>query len=237
MTGERQSPAASGSLIRRACLRLVLALLVTASVLLGAAGRIDWPMAWAYLAFTALGTAATLAYLAVKDPALLAERFKGFKGTRSWDKLLAPLAAVVAPLALLIVAGLDRRFGWSPELPAIVPIAGFAALVAGYGLVLRAMACNTFFSASVRIQSERDHTVVSTGPYGVVRHPGYAGAIVADLALALVLGSLWALVPASVAVALLIVRTVLEDRMLQAELDGYRDFARRVPYRLVPGVW
>ncbi len=237
MTVEGQKLVAGALLILRACLRLVLALLVTALVLFGTAGRIDWPMAWAYLGFSALGMSATLAYLVVKDPALLAERFRGFKGTRSWDRLLAPLAAVVAPLALLIVAGLDRRFGWTPPFAPVVPLAAFAALVAGYGLVLRAMACNTFFSASVRIQSERGHRVVDTGPYGVVRHPGYAGAIVADLALALVLGSLWALLPAVIAVALLIVRTVLEDRMLQAELDGYRDYARRVPYRLVPGLW
>lgn len=236
MTGDGQDPA-PGSLVRRACLRLTLAQILTASVLFGAAGRVDWPMAWIYIGFSVVSSVAMVVYLARKDPALLAERFRGFEGTQSWDKLLAPLAALVAPMALLAVAGLDQRFGWSPRLGPAVPVVAFAVLVAGYGLVLWAMACNTFFAATVRIQSERGQTVVSSGPYGVVRHPGYAGAIVADLALALVLGSLWALVPAAAAVALLVVRTCLEDRLLRAELEGYRDYAAAVPYRLVPGVW
>jgi protein-S-isoprenylcysteine O-methyltransferase Ste14 len=99
------------------------------------------------------------------------------------------------------------------------------------------MVSNKFFSTSVRIQMERDHTVASGGPYRYVRHPGYVGYIVSGFAAPLALGSLWALIPAAITLCLLVVRTALEDRTLQDELDGYREYAARVRYRLLPGVW
>jgi protein-S-isoprenylcysteine O-methyltransferase Ste14 len=109
--------------------------------------------------------------------------------------------------------------------------------MAGMLLVSWAMASNKFFSTTVRIQDDRGQTVTSSGPYRLVRHPGYVGFLVSNLATPLLLGSLWALIPAVVLEALVVVRTALEDRTLQAELGGYRDYARRVRYRLLPGVW
>lgn len=194
-------------------------------------------MAWLFVAFMVLANIGLTIYLFRHDPVLLAVRLKGFKGTKSWDKVLAPTVAIVMPMVLLIVAGLDKRFGWSPELPLAVHIAAFGVIALGYAVVVSAMAVNTFFAASVRTQTERNQKVIDTGPYGIVRHPGYVGACLADLALALALGSFWALIPAVMAVILFVVRTALEDNTLMEELDGYRDYAQRVPFRLVPGIW
>jgi len=140
-------------------------------------------------------------------------------------------------LALLIVAGLDERFGWSPELAVAIHLIGLAFIALGQGLFSWAMTSNLFFSTAVRIQMDRGQTVVSGGPYRYLRHPGYVGMIVSLFATALVFGSLWALIPAGLAAVLFVVRTALEDKVLLEELDGYQDYARQVRYRLLPGVW
>ena len=116
-------------------------------------------------------------------------------------------------------------------------MAGLVVFVLGMGLMTWAMIVNNFFSLVVRIQKDRGHTVVSSGPYAYVRHPGYIGGILFQLATPVMLGTLWALVPAGLAACLIVIRTVLEDKTLQAELDGYKDYAARVRYRLLPGVW
>ena len=158
-------------------------------------------------------------------------------GTKAWDRYLVPLIALVLPLVQLVVAGLDHRFGWTaPYAPAWHLIAlGVAA--AGVAIVFLAMRANTFFAPTVRIQRERHQAVVTRGPYAVVRHPGYLGAMIGNLAVPVVLGSLWALIPAGLFLVLLAVRTALEDRMLHRELAGYPAYAARVRYRLVPGLW
>jgi protein-S-isoprenylcysteine O-methyltransferase Ste14 len=144
--------------------------------------------------------------------------------------------AVFGPLTW-IVAGLDLRFGWSPRLPLAVQIAALALVIVGFLLGTWAMAVNRFFSAIVRIQEDRGHTVVTAGPYRYVRHPSYTGGILASLATALALSSLWALIPGGAVALVTIVRTALEDRTLQEELAGYKDYAQKVRYRLVPGIW
>ena len=148
-----------------------------------------------------------------------------------------PLVALVGPFAGLLVAGLDKRFGWSPEIPLGIQIAALALVILGYLLSIWAMVVNRFFSAVVRIQTERGHTVITTGPYSYVRHPGYDGGIVCNLAGAIALSSLWALIPGALVVLLTVVRTALEDRTLQEELVGYKEYAKRVRYRLLPGIW
>lgn len=148
----------------------------------------------------------------------------------------SPLIGGAVALVTLLVAGLDARFSWS----AISAAAQGVALVvemAGPGLSGWAMAVNRFFSRVVRIQADRGQTVVTDGPYRYIRHPGYAGLILHMLGTPILLGSGWALLPAGVMVATMIVRTILEDRMLQAELPGYREYAGRTRWQLIPGVW
>lgn len=157
--------------------------------------------------------------------------------TKGWDRLLAGAVSLYLPLITLIVSGLDARFGWSAQPVLAAQLAALVILVLGYALVSWAMASNKFFSGVVRIQAERGHTVATTGPYQVVRHPGYTGMIAFTLATPVLLGSLWALVPALLNVCLFVLRTSLEDRTLQAELSGYQDYTRQVRYRLLPGVW
>jgi protein-S-isoprenylcysteine O-methyltransferase Ste14 len=147
------------------------------------------------------------------------------------------LWALALYLVLPLVAGLDVRFAWTGDLAVAWNIAGAVVLAAGLGLAAWSMLANAYFSTAVRIQSDREQTVCRSGPYRVVRHPGYVGFILQSFGTALVLGSLWALVPGLVAAALIIVRTALEDRFLQAELPGYQDYTRDVRHRLVPGIW
>ena len=172
----------------------------------------------------------------VSNAELVAERGQIREDTKGWDKVVLALTAP-AGLGMLIVAGLDERLGWSPQFALVVQLAALVLMALGYGLFSWAMASNRFFSSVVRIQKERGHTVIMRGPYQFVRHPGYSGVIILTLAASPILGSLWAFIPAGILIGVIIARTALEDRTLQNELDGYRDFARRMRYRLLPGVW
>ena len=172
-----------------------------------------------------------------RDPELIAERGRIREDAKSWDKALAPVVSLLLPLITLVVSALDERSGWSPRMSPAVHLLSLAATAAGYGIVTWAMASNRFFSGLVRIQKERGHTVATAGPYGYLRHPGYAGTIAFTLATPLLLGSLWGVVTAGLAAALFVLRTALEDRTLMAELPGYRDYAARVRYRLLPAAW
>lgn len=173
-----------------------------------------------------------------KNPDLIAERGGSMqnKDIKQWDRILMPLGIIIA-IIMLIIAGLDKRFEWSPRLQLSIHVAGFVLITLGYSLGTWATFANRFFSAVVRIQRDRGHTVVSSGPYHLIRHPGYAGSVVTSLATPLFLGSFWALLPATFAVCLLIIRTALEDGALQEELEGYHAYAKRVRFRLLPGVW
>ena len=151
--------------------------------------------------------------------------------------MVGGLWALASYFALPLVAGLDVRFGWTQELRVGWHVAGAAVLAAGLGLGGWAMIANAYFSTAVRIQSERGHTVCRSGPYRFVRHPGYVGFILQSLGTPVLLGSLWALIPGITAAALMVIRTSLEDRTLQAELPGYPDYVQEVRYRLVPGIW
>jgi len=197
------------------------------------AGRLDWVWPWAYLG---VGLVILAINMLILSPELMAERGQPRENVKEWDRVLTSLITFPI-LALLIVAGLDERFGWSPELAVAIHLIGLAFIALGQGLFTWAMASNVFFSTAVRIQMDRGQTVASGGPYRYVRHPGYVGMIVSLLATALAFGSLWALIPAGLAAVLLVVRTALEDKTLLEELDGYTGYAERVRYRLLPGVW
>ena len=168
---------------------------------------------------------------------LIEERAKPGPGTKWWDKIFLALYLPMY-LGVYLIACLDAgRFGWSPPLPIAVYILGYLVLFLAHYLVMWAMWTNMFFSSTVRIQTDRGHTVVQDGPYRFMRHPGYVGAIVMPACFSLVLGSLWGLIPSGVIAILLIIRTYLEDVTLQRELPGYAEYAGNVKYRLVPRIW
>ena len=212
-------------------------LVMLALVLFLSAGTLRWVEGWVCLGLTALVIALDAAVLIPSSPELLAERSEKRAGTKSWDNWLVILAVLVFPFLTWLVAGLDERFGWSGSIPTALWIIAILLFVGGALITLAAMTANCFFSATVRIQSEREHAVVSHGPYRLVRHPGYTGGIIYQLAVPLVLGSWLAIAPSLLAVACFILRTALEDRTLRSELAGYQDYAQRVRYRLFPGVW
>ena len=198
----------------------------------------NWWQAWVYAIVSIAGFVISRALAARRNPGLLAERsrFLRHEDAKPWDKKLAPLVGLGGALVPL-VAGLDARFGWSAGFSLAVELAALAVLLAGYALASYALIENAYFSGMVRIQADRGQHVVSSGPYRWVRHPGYAGALLAYLATPFLLDSAWALLPALFLTVVLIIRTRLEDRTLQAELAGYRDYSQRVRYRLLPGVW
>jgi protein-S-isoprenylcysteine O-methyltransferase Ste14 len=204
-----------------------------------AAGRLDWVWGWVLLAVLAAVLAAHPLILVPINPALLAEREKGLtdKAVKAWDRWIAGLAAGLFPIVSWVVAGLAVRFGWTEPAPLACHVGGLVAMVLGFGLFLWAMASNAFFAEGVRVQRERGHTVATGGPYRYVRHPGYTGAILSQVATPFLLGSPWALVPTIASAALYVVRTYLEDKTLREELPGYEEYTRQTRYRLLPGVW
>jgi protein-S-isoprenylcysteine O-methyltransferase Ste14 len=220
-----------------AALRLAASTVVFAGMLFVAAGTLAWPAAWAYLAIISGVMVAYGAIVVRLHPGLIDERRHPPRDAKPWDKPLVAIVGVVGPVVLLLVAGLDRRFHWSPPASAWSQVAGLVLVAAGGILSNYAVASNRFFSALVRIQRDRGHSVVDTGPYCIVRHPGYAASIIYMAGAAIALGSRAALVVAIVLSGVVAVRTALEDRTLKRELDGYAEYAGRVRFRLVPGVW
>jgi protein-S-isoprenylcysteine O-methyltransferase Ste14 len=235
--GQSNEKPGVAALILRGLLQVIALLPILAALLFIPAGRLDWVMAWILLGVYLAGLFVTSLLAALIDPELARERLKAPKGAKSWDKMLINLSNLLFFLVMLPLAGLDKRFGWSPQVHLAIQIIALLIFVLGYVLVGWAMASNRFFSAIVRIQEDRGHAVVSRGPYHYVRHPGYVGMITMLLATPLVLGSLWALLPAGLAALLYVVRTAMEDKTLHKELAGYAEYARRVRYRLLPGVW
>src|SRR5450759_72699 len=223
-------------LIARYAVRETMGLVVMGVALFWSAGRIDWWPAWAVMAVMAAWIIATATVILRWNPALLVERLGPRKGAKHWDIAIMSILGLTQ-LARYIVAGLDERFGWTGGLPSGAQIAAAVLCVFAYALVVWATASNSFFSQIVRIQPERAQTVVTGGPYRYVRHPAYLGAILYELAVPVLIASWWAFVASGLGALLLILRTAVEDRMLQAELKGYADYARQVRRRLLPGIW
>ena len=224
-------------MIVQQALKIGLFLLVLATLLFVSSGRVTWLMAWVYICVYAASTIFNSLLILPRNPALLAERIRIKKGAKKWDKVLAPLMAGLCPAITVTVAGLDIRFNWSPQIPFVLQIAAIALAVLGHLLLTWAMATNSFFSAVVRIQKDRGHTVVTSGPYRYVRHPGYVGIIVFSLATPLILDSLWAFIPALFMLCISVVRIALEEETLKKELKGYKEYTNQVRYRLLPGIW
>lgn len=208
-----------------------------AAVLMLSAGRWDWIAGWIYVGIFLAFDAATALVVIPRSPELLIERSHRSKDVKAWDKVIMPVAAGLLPLFSWIIAGLDIRFGWGPEVRLSLQAAGFVLTVIGHAIVVWAMSANVFFSVIVRIQEERGHSVATGGPYRWIRHPGYLGAILFSGAIPFLLTSWWALIPSVGSVILYIIRTSLEDKTLQDELPGYIDYAQQVKFRLIPGVW
>jgi protein-S-isoprenylcysteine O-methyltransferase Ste14 len=215
-----------------AYLRAVALLIGAGAALFGSAGSFAIAGFWIYLA---IFVAVFVAAFVMLDRGLLQERMRpGGKPT--------PLALRLLNVVLLlqwIIAGLDRgRLHWTDTVPVWLQALALATLAAGYGLVFWAMMVNRFFSSVVRIQSDRGQHVVDRGPYALIRHPGYSAGILIVLASGVALGS-WLASAFLVAVVLtfLLYRVVNEDRVLRSQLTGYAEYARRVPWRLVPGLW
>ncbi|MDD5469133.1 MAG: isoprenylcysteine carboxylmethyltransferase family protein [Anaerolineales bacterium] len=211
--------------------------LILIAILFGIVGRWDWWMGWALSGIYIFWTAATAILILPTNPAMLAERSRPHADTRKWDVALMGAAGLLM-VAEYVLASLDVRFSWSSQLPSILRAIGLVAAVAGYDILLVwAMVSNAFFVTTVRIQTERQHTVVSGGPYRFVRHPGYLGDLLLHWGVPFMLNSLWAIIPAVLLTLVLVARTALEDKTLHAELPGYTEYAERVRYRLLPGVW
>lgn len=206
-----------------------------ALALFGAAGRLSWAAGWVQVALMAGAVVGQAAVLGRWQPALVAARVRPLAGGKRWDVALAATAALGLPLLTCVVAALDERWGWSPALPGAIWAGAAGVWALGYALFTWAMASNPFFAATVGIQTGQ--AVAWGGPYHWLRHPGYAGALLVQLARPLLLDSLWAVAPALLSMALYLLRTHLEDRTLRAGLAGYEEYARAVRWRLLPGVW
>jgi protein-S-isoprenylcysteine O-methyltransferase Ste14 len=186
-----------------------------------------------------VGWVALNAALVRWNPELLNERGKrtrDMQGTKTWDWVLLTLYAILI-MVQPFVAGLDWRNGWSSPTSALVHVAGNILVLGALALLAWSMVANRFFEGTVRIQDNRGHRAISSGPYHYVRHPGYASVILTFVALPLALGTWTALLPGVMGIVIYIIRTALEDRILQVELPGYADYARQTRYRLLPGIW
>lgn len=217
-------------------LAVVAAVVLFAVIIFWPAGRLDWVAGWLYVGIIAMNYIGNVIYLKRVNPELIEARMRMTKGTKHWDIVWGVIFGPVL-ISIYIVAGLDVvRFEWTTMSPLIWWI-GLILFLPGTVLFSWSMGVNPFFEKTVRIQSERGHRVIDTGPYAFVRHPGYLGFFGWCLSAPLLLGSWWAFVPAILSSVGLVVRTALEDRTLREELGGYEAYSKRVRYRLFPGVW
>jgi protein-S-isoprenylcysteine O-methyltransferase Ste14 len=221
-------------------LRMILQAIITTLFGLAAifvpAGTLKWTEAWLFIILYAVAVTAAIFWMKKKAPDLLKERMKRKKDVKSWDKIFMALYSTTL-IFTLILPGLDAvRFQWS-TVPLTAKIIAFICYIPGGGIAFWAMKENAFLSDVVRIQKDRGHTVCTKGPYKYVRHPMYVGVILIIVCFPFSLGSLYALIPAIIIVILFFIRTALEDKTLQEELPGYKEYAQQVRYRLIPGIW
>ncbi len=216
--------------------RAVFTALFVLAALFVPAGTLKWTEAWIFVILYTVAVTAAVAWMKKKAPGLFQERTKRKKDAKSWDKMFMVLYSIFL-LVLLILPGLDAvRFRWS-RLPSIAKVLGFVGYLPGFAIAFWAMKENVFLSDVVRIQEDRGHTVCTTGPYRFVRHPMYVGVLLIMACFPLSLGSLYTLIPAAIIIGLFIFRTALEDKTLRDELSGYKEYAQKVRYRLIPGIW
>jgi protein-S-isoprenylcysteine O-methyltransferase Ste14 len=238
MAAQQDNVASTDALIRRVLKQTAIWLVILGAILFLAAGTIDWPEAWVLLIGSGILGVLSAVLVARRDPSLLHERMRGpfQKEQKPWDKALLAVVFTLC-LAIPVAAGIDAvRLHYS-HMPLWLEVLGALGFVLGLYVFHVVMVTNTYASAVVRVQAERGHQVISTGPYAWVRHPMYSGAILYFLGFALLLGSWWAVAIAVSIIVLFGVRAVWEEDTLKRELDGYAAYAARVRYRLIPGVW
>lgn len=217
-------------------LRVLISLLLILAVFFIPAGTLRWPRAWIFIGLYLSSVAGFYVWTKKRDPGLLKERMSPPKSVKAWDRTIIRIYSLLL-VGMIILTGLDAvRFRWS-RLPLVWNIAGFGGLVLAMLLAFWATRENTFASQVVRIQNDRGHRVCSTGPYTHVRHPMYAGVILSIIFFPLALGSLYAFIPAGVIIGLFVLRTSLEDKILQEELPGYKEYVQKVRFKLIPGLW
>lgn len=222
---------------RRLIISTVSSLLIAALCLFLPAGTWAWFRGWLFLIVMVGASVVITVYLRRVNPDVIAGRVNRYGGTKRWDLALGAFFGLPTMLAIPIVAALDDgRYHWFP-VPWWVCVLGYILLITGMAGLTWAESVNKFFEPFVRIQTDRGHKVIDTGPYAIIRHPGYVFGCLTFLGIPLALGSLWALIPALLLGPLLVLRTIWEDRTLQAELPGYKEYTQRVRYRLVPGIW
>jgi protein-S-isoprenylcysteine O-methyltransferase Ste14 len=223
----------------RMVVRFLIYVVLLPFVLFIAAGRFDWTMAWIYIGIHVFFTLISRLIVFRLSPETLVERGRAMQAedVAAGERFMVVIVGLFGPLAIWTIAGLDDRFGWSPDLSFLTLGIALLGVVLGYFLGTWAMVTNAFFSAVVRIQKDRGHKVVTDGPYRFVRHPAYSGGLVSSLTMPLMLGSFWALIPSGIALIFLVIRMKNEDKMLMEELPGYADYALQTRYRLVPGIW
>lgn len=224
-------------MLLKVAIAFVVEIALFAAILFGASGTAQWPAGWLFLALFFLPAGLATLRLARDDPTLLEERMRitGNPNQPLWDKIFLGVIAI-AFLAWIAVMGLDARFGWT-NLPIVVQAAGIVLMPLGIWIVDRVFASNTFAAPVVKTQAERGQTVISTGPYAIVRHPMYSGAALLLLGSAFVLNSLWGVLGALALMLGIAWRAVGEEKTLAADLAGYSDYMKKVRFRLVPGVW
>lgn len=218
-------------------IRNFISLILQGAILFIAAGRINIPRAWFYFGVTFIYFAISTIVLANTNPDVINERAQKRDNTKSWDKIVLGLYIIIGFYIAPAVVGLDvGRFQWT-NLGMQYTILGYVLYIISSVLVNWAMIVNKHFEATVRIQEEREHNVITTGPYRIVRHPGYISVILWSIATPLAIGSLYGLITSGIVTILIIIRTSLEDKTLHQELDGYSDYSQKVKYRLFPGIW
>jgi protein-S-isoprenylcysteine O-methyltransferase Ste14 len=213
--------------------QVLITFFVQTAILFIAAGTVKWLWGWVLFGISILIMVVNSRILPKE---LISERGNPKANVKQWDKILM-LISLFPIFFTYIISGLDQRFSWTGAISLWVHFSGIILMITGNAIFTWAMVSNQFFSTLVRIQDERNHTVATAGPYQIVRHPGYAGFILQTMSTPLLLGTLWALIPAGVVSVLFIIRTVSEDSVLKKELNGYRDYTNKVRYRLIPGIW
>ena len=215
------------------------AYLLVPLIAVGISGDLGWWQAWVLSLLVLVAGVVGRVAADRRHPGLQADRMRFGRGQRvmRWDKVLSPLMGVTVLYLPVVVGALDHRFGWTAPFPPWMNAAGLLICALGYAFAVWALVENRFFTSLVRIQKDRGHQVCDSGPYRFVRHPGYAGNLLAVVGIPVALDSAWAFAASGVAIAVSALRTGLEDRALQGELPGYREYATRVSYRLLPGLW
>jgi protein-S-isoprenylcysteine O-methyltransferase Ste14 len=216
--------------------QLPATLAIMVAALFWPAGTFDWPRGWAFFGLFIVLMLVAVVWVWRTNPELFAARSKYQKGTKAWDAVVATLTIILFSSILPVAALDDARFRWAPQ-PDWVVWLGYVLLAAGFAGVTWAQSVNRHFEPTVRIQTDRGHKVIDTGPYAVIRHPGYSFALIMSAGMALSLGSLYALIPVGILVLLLAGRTLGEEAELRKGLEGYIDYARRVRFRWIPGIW